>query len=147
MAKYSNTKGLIVDVRDNAGGSIRRASAYCNGSLHPGRSRPPLCISGDEHDLDSAICRRLSANWAAPGCINELVDQAGVGHRRDVFGRFQYTTKAQCNSDDRIVFPPCRRDKRDDLEREVFAAGFRITAARFSGWMRLQAVAVPTTGK
>ena len=109
MAKYSNTKGLIVDVRDNAGGSIRTSERILQWVAPPGPIAPStLYFRATNTTL--RFCN-LPTSVSELGPPPEGLHKWSESIKRALdtgatfSDAFEYTTKAQCNSDDRIVFP------------------------------------------
>ena len=109
MAKYSNTKGLIVDVRDNAGGSIRTSERILQWVAPPGPIAPStLYFRATNTTL--RFCN-LPTSVSELGPPPEGLHKWSKSIKRALdtgatfSDAFEYTIKAQCNSDDRIVFP------------------------------------------
>ena len=107
VAKYTNTKGLIVDVRDNAGGKIRTSERVLQCVAPPGPIAPST-LYFRATDTTLRFCELpTTVNELGPDGLRTWI--ASIKRALDTGAMFsdafEYTTKKDCNSDDRIVFP------------------------------------------
>lgn len=131
VAKYTNTKGLIVDVRDNSGGSTR-ASERCLQWVAPDPTPiEPSLLYFIATKTTQQFCQlqksvaSLGPQGLAPW--RDSIDQA-LKTGAPFSDAFEYTSSEHCNDPKRIVFPRPVVVVTSGMTwsaGELFAAGFQ----------------------
>jgi hypothetical protein len=126
-----NTKGLIVDVRDNGGGSTRASERIVQWvAPAPGRIEPTR-LYFRATDLTSRFCQLGDAvSDLGPDGLKPWIDsiKQAVQTGATFSDAFEYTSKDDCNVADRVVFPRPVIVVTSALTysaAEFFAAGFQ----------------------
>lgn len=130
VAKYADTKGLIVDVRDNAGGSTR-ASERILQSVSPAKEINPstLVFRATERALEFCQLPK-SVSDLGPDGLRPWIEsmKRALATRRMFSDAFQYTKQEEANDSRRQIFPRPVIVVTSGMTwsaGELFAAGFQ----------------------
>ena len=139
VASFTNTRGLIVDVRDNGGGSTR-ASERIVQWVAPTRGRiEPAQLYFVATDLTLRFCQLgSSVSDLGPDGLRPWIPsiRQALQTGATFSDAFEYTSKDRCNESDRVVFPRPVIVVTSGLTysaAEFFAAGFQDHGGKILG--------------